>query len=382
MSAPYMEEARSLPKLRASIVTPTHNRCASLERVLCALGEQTVPPSQFEVVLVADGCDDDTVPRCKMLQAQLPYRLRLIEQVNTGPAAARNRAVAEASAPLIVFIDDDVIPDPSWLEQHLAAHDASGDDMLVVIGPLLPPLNQRLNAWGAWEEHTLCDQYAAMSAGQWQPTYRQFYTGNASLARRHILDAGGFNAAFLRAEDIELGLRLKRLGCRFAFVESARAWHHVWRSFASWARMPVAYGRATVAIGRAHEMVNVENAATEYLNRNAPTRACVQLCLKSPRRIRWMTRALHGVAVLLWALRLQPAAFISCGILYNLRYYAGFAEEIGGVDVFWHLIETARTAPPGGGPQSALTMLVAQLLGRPLPAVTPQSNQVEMRVDR
>ncbi|MGZ6282554.1 MAG: glycosyltransferase family 2 protein, partial [Ktedonobacterales bacterium] len=152
----------SLP--RASVVIPTYNRCATLARVLGGLSCQTIAPDTFEVIVVADGCTDGTDDLCRHLAGELPFHLRLLQQANAGPAAARDRAVREARGSLIVFVDDDVVPDEHLIAVHLAAHGPDGDDTVVAMGPLLPPLDQRLNVWGAWEERALCAQYDDMEA--------------------------------------------------------------------------------------------------------------------------------------------------------------------------------------------------------------------------
>lgn len=301
-----------------------------------------MPASSFEVIVVADGCTDGTPAMCGRLASTVPYALRLIEQTNAGPAAARNRGVREASAELIVFVDDDVVPDARLLETHLAAHAPDASDAIVAVGPLLPPVDQRLNAWGAWEERTLCGHYAAMQAGRFQPTYRQFYTGNASVAKRHMLAAGGFDHAYTRAEDIELGMRLANLGCSFLFLPEARGWHYVYRRFESWAEMPVAYGRAAVTMARANSATVLATTAYEYRLRNAPARLATRLCVGSRRRVAWTTTLLHGVAVAAWAVHLDVLAFASCSLLYNMRLYSGVADELGSMRNFWHLIKTAH----------------------------------------
>src|SRR5262249_50965367 len=153
---------------------------------------QTVPASQFEVVVIVDGCTDGSAEACRALETA--YRLRVIEQANAGPAVARNVACQQARAPLLVFLDDDVIPDPDFLAAHLRIHqDAS---RLVVIGPLLRPPNARLQPWVYWELATLERQYDDMALGKWKPTPRQFYTGNASLMRSTVAEVGGFNSEF------------------------------------------------------------------------------------------------------------------------------------------------------------------------------------------
>src|SRR5437867_6163487 len=51
---------RQVMAARVSVVIPSHNRRASLERAVAALAAQSYPPDQIEVLVVADGCGDGT----------------------------------------------------------------------------------------------------------------------------------------------------------------------------------------------------------------------------------------------------------------------------------------------------------------------------------
>lgn len=345
------------------MVIPTYNRCRSLERVLAALARQTVPTGSFEVLVVADGCTDGTAACCWRLAATLPYVLRLVEQPNGGPATARNLGVREARAPLIVFVDDDVVPDEELLAAHLAAHAPDASDNVVAIGPLLPPPDMHLNAWGEWEERALCNQYVVLETATWPMSYHSFYTGNASLSRRHILDVGGFDPAFRRAEDIELGNRLSIHGSKFAYLPHARGWHYVHRSFASWMQMPVAYASASVAIGRNGRTKDLARDLSFYTYRNAAVRFTTRLCLGRPRLVALATQALHAAAVAGWACRLAPVASLMCSVVYNLRYYDSMAAKIGGAETFWRLVELTGKHTDADGKHEDVLAALEQVLG-------------------
>src|SRR5215831_18453611 len=112
------EETQSQPLV--SVITPTYNRRESLLATLRALESQSLPAHQFEVVVIADGCTDGSADACRALRTS--YTLRVIEQVNCGPAVARNVGCQQAHAPLLVFLDDDVIPDPEFLTAHRNSH--------------------------------------------------------------------------------------------------------------------------------------------------------------------------------------------------------------------------------------------------------------------
>lgn len=323
--------------LRASVVLPTHGRRASLVRVLRALDRQSVSPALYEVVVVCDGDVDGSVEACRAVSREVRYDLRIIEQSNAGPAEARNRGVVEARAPLIIFIDDDVKPDEHLIATHLAAQ--TDQESCVTIGPLLPPPDVRLNAWGQWEERTLLRQYNAMMSNLWEPTYRQFYTGNASVLKEHILAVGGFNPSFRRAEDVEMALRLRDHGLHFVFLPQARGWHYVRRSFESWVRMPAAYGVADAAMAHAGRIEILSNVRKDYRQRSLAVRALVTLCAGRPVLARAGISLLGLLARAADSMRVAWLGTAICSLIFNLQYYDSLLRDIGGRKAFRSLAQ-------------------------------------------
>src|SRR5438477_9557527 len=117
-----------------SVVIPTYNRLDSILRVMRGLEEQSCSPTLFEVVVVSDGSTDGTA--ALLSSSSFPFRLHVVVQANTGPAAARNLGIAEAKGSLIIFLDDDVVPAPDFIVEHARGH--SDQSNTVVIGPMLP----------------------------------------------------------------------------------------------------------------------------------------------------------------------------------------------------------------------------------------------------
>jgi GT2 family glycosyltransferase len=237
-----------------SVIIPTYNRVDRLARVLTALKAQTHPRDQFEVLVISDGSTDGTHAYLEQeaggrrqeaggrrqeagpAGAQ-PMRLRWVAQANRGVAAARNCGVGLAEGTYLLFLDDDVVPAPTLITEHMRVHAAQGSDV-VVLGPMLTPPGFAMRPWVRWEQTLLQRQYADMLGGRYAPTARQFYTGNTSLARRHVLDAGGFDEGLRRAEDVELAYRLAERGLRFVFEPAAAGYHYAERSYRSWYPMP------------------------------------------------------------------------------------------------------------------------------------------------
>jgi glycosyltransferase involved in cell wall biosynthesis len=310
---------------RLSIVIPTYNRKTRLARVLSALEVQDVDLGEMEVVIVDDGSTDGSAD---WLAAQrLRFDCRVIRLTNGGPARARNAGVDAAAGELVLFLDDDVEPTPSLVSEHLRTHARESD--LVVLGPLasLPSYAQ---PWVAWEQAKIEAQYDAMQRGELVPTFRQFWTGNASLARRHLIAAGGFNPSFLRGEDVELGQRLARLGLKFRFNARARGLHHAERSLDSWENAHASYGRLEVEIfERIGEGAAVEVLADNWGRVHPGIRWVVATCIGRPRRHAAVRTLLHNHLELARRVRLPLLTEKSCSLLANLMYWQASSDALG-----------------------------------------------------
>lgn len=317
-----------------SIVVPTYNRRASLQRLLEALSRQTVSPEQYEVIVVDDGSADGTVEFARGWQTE--HALRVIEQQHAGPAAARNRGVDEARGSLILFLDDDVVPVPDLIGQHLASHAVQRDS--VVIGPMSPPGDWPRSVWVRWEEEKLQSQYRAMLAGLWSCSARQFYTGNASLARSRFLEAGGFDTNFQRAEDVELGHRLHDRGARFVFNPAADVLHFASRSFEAWCRTPYQYGRYDVVMQRDKGQQTFTWATREFHDRNALSRALVRVCAGRRPIVDSSVAVLTGVMRLASRIGARRAAEHALSAIFSILYWHGVCDEIGDRRIVWRVI--------------------------------------------
>jgi GT2 family glycosyltransferase len=316
--------------LVASVVVPTYNRCDGLRRVLGALAGQTLARHEYEVIVVSDGSTDGTDQYLR--GGETPLDVVAVTQPNQGPGPARNAGVERARADLVVFVDDDVVADPDLVEQHVRSHDGG---RLVVMGPMLTPADFTPSAWIQWEQDKLEQQYEAMKRGDWGATFRQFYTGNASLPRALIEEVGGFDERFRRAEDVEMSYRLHEAGCRFAFNPDAVGWHYAERSFESWLGNARAYGVNDVVFARDHDRPELlEFVRDEFPQRNPLIRAVVRMAAGRQRLGPALQAALNTNARAAARLRLARPAGALLSAAYNLAYYRGVADELGGPEPF------------------------------------------------
>jgi glycosyltransferase involved in cell wall biosynthesis len=324
-----------------SVVTPTYNRRTSLDRLLQGLRKQTYSASQFELVAVDDGSSDGTVEHLRGLE--LPYAMRVFQQAHAGPAVARNLGVAQASGRLILFLDDDVLPVPTLIEEHVRTHADATD--LVVIGPMSPPLGWPRPAWIKWDEETLKQQYRDMLAGEWACTPRQFYTANASVDRARLVRSGGFDGNFKRAEDVELAFRLQENGARFTFNPRAEIVHFASRSFAAWRRTAHQYGRYDVIMQRDKGTEMLNNAYAEFHLRHRLNRLVIRLCLGRPIASRSAVAALSAMVLAADSVGAARAARWALSGIFSVRYWQGVSDEIGSSALVLRSINEHRPAP-------------------------------------
>ncbi len=209
----------------ASIVIPTHDRAATLDRVLAALERELGRVgAEVEVVVVDDGSTDATRDLLARWRRRLP--LACLHQANAGPARARNRGVAVASGEVVLFLGDDTVPWPGWLATHLEEQRVHRGEALAVLGytsfPAASetPFQRWINEFGAQFGYLLLTRSDSLP-------FNFFYTSNVSLPRRVLLELGGFREDFPAAawEDTELAYRAVALGLRLSYQPRARVVH-------------------------------------------------------------------------------------------------------------------------------------------------------------
>ncbi|HEV1996518.1 MAG TPA: glycosyltransferase [Candidatus Dormibacteraeota bacterium] len=324
--------AATVPRL--SVVIPTHRRRGYVVDTVDSLRGQTLPTSAFEVVVVCDGDFDGTEEALGKLTT--PFPLKVLVQAQSGPAAARNRGVAESTADIVVFLDDDILAAPELLAEHLEAQ--SGNRARVVVGRLLPDPTLRAKGWTLWEQHYFDRRYAVIGPGMGIVDGRKFYSGNASVARAAFEAVGGFNTAYQRAEDIELGYRLQSWGADLVFNGRAACVHRGVHSFDGWCRIQYIYGRCDVLMADIHGGAQPIPFARWFGSRNMLNRAFCRLGVDRPRLSRVLLAGWRAVAAVADGVRAIPVSRWSYSAIANLHYWQGVADELGGRDQLWKVV--------------------------------------------
>lgn len=202
-----------------TVVIPVNNGGRDLER--CLRGLRASAWSDYELIVVDDGSSDGSADVARSHGAVV-----IGHATAKGPAAARNAGALAASAPIVFFLDADVVPHPDALgrclsrfraDPKLAALFGSYDDRPAHPG-LLSQFRNLLHHYVHQNGVFVDDARPAHT----------FWTGCGAIQRHVFLELGGFDPKRYprpAIEDIELGYRMLRAGYRVILARDIQGTH-------------------------------------------------------------------------------------------------------------------------------------------------------------
>lgn len=200
--------------VKVSVVIPAYNGDRYLGSAIDSVLGQTY--QDYEIIVVDDGSTDNTAQVVK----QYGKTVRYLSQTNQGVAASRNLGLAAAMGNYIAFLDQDDLFLPHKLSSQVALLDR--DEKLGMVN----------SGWQIYRGDSFSDRQAETEeAGvkPWQQIpqltatnliiWKPVFLG-AMLFRRNWLErAGGFNTTLEQTPDVDLVMRLAKIGCPAAWVE-------------------------------------------------------------------------------------------------------------------------------------------------------------------
>lgn len=184
-------------------------------------------------MVVSNNSTDDTVARFGDFAARYPgLNLRLVTEDGPGVSYARNRGIAETSAPLLVFIDDDERINPGFLRAYADFFDAH-PDAVVAGGRIIAEYVTGRPAWlSKYTEMPIANPMDFGDAVRPFPAGRVPGGGNMAFRRSAALRYGGFDPSLGRVgrmliggEENDFFERLMRGGETCWYVPGAVMWH-------------------------------------------------------------------------------------------------------------------------------------------------------------
>mgnify|MGYP006084512817 CR=1 FL=1 len=235
-----------------SIVIPVYNRIEKLGKTIAALTHSTYPLNLMEIIIADDGSSDN--PEQLVEQFQTFFPIKYVQQSDKGFRAARirNKGVALASHEDLIFLDCDMLPEPTLVEgfmkylhvsnkivllggrRYVNTDAYSIQDVMNDIEPILNLPSQCADTGRGPEKDeppTEDWRYAIYRNSDYLKNeihpFNNYCAGNIGISKQLFLDVGGFDESFVHwgMEDTEIGYRLYRKGAWFIPVEDAKALH-------------------------------------------------------------------------------------------------------------------------------------------------------------
>ena len=188
-----------------SVVLPTHNGESLLRRALRPLVTQTLPASEYEVIVVDNGSTDGT--RAILDEFSRMHGVLHLQESRLGAAVARNTGWRAARGEWVAFVDDDVSVPPDWLESILESIASSDATVACVGGPVRP-------IWEASRPPWLHDGLLwSLSIIDWGDMRRELVdvpqewlvSANMAVRRDTLQELGGFHPDLDKIGDRHLG---------------------------------------------------------------------------------------------------------------------------------------------------------------------------------
>lgn len=222
--APFAVPSSDTP--RASIVIPVYGQFAHTLACLRALAAHP-PRAAVEIIVVDDGSSDQT-PDALPQVAGLRYHRRA---ANGGFIAACNDGAALARGEVLVFLNNDTVPQPGWLDALLHTLDTepgagiAGAQLLYPDGRLQEAGGVVFADGSGWNygrfESPANPRYAYLREAD--------YVSGAALAIGRALfeQVGGFDPRYAPAyyEDTDLAFAMRAAGRRVLYQPGARVVH-------------------------------------------------------------------------------------------------------------------------------------------------------------
>ena len=188
--------------MKYSVVIPLYNKEHYIAGTLRSVLTQTFP--DYEVIVVDDGSTDHSLQACKEVRSD---KIRVVQQVNQGVSAARNKGIELAAGEYICFLDADDTWHPDYLQNiETIVQKYPQSDIFVTAYRII-------YANGRCKESRRLPQANGCLPSYWETLgkgYDFVWTSATTVRRTALLAAGGFRLGEKIGQDLDLWARLAR----------------------------------------------------------------------------------------------------------------------------------------------------------------------------
>lgn len=255
----------NLPTITIAICT--YNRADYLRDTLHDLSTQRADPKDFEILVVNNNSTDHTFDVCEVFAKNHPdLNVHTVIESNQGLSFARNRCVEESSSNYILYIDDDVHLENSFVETALG-YIKKNPDINCVGGRIFVSFDGEDPNWIPDELMPMFGLHDLGEGNRKYPATNFPRGGNMMIKKDVFLKYGGFDtdlgrigSELLGSEEKEFFDRLRKNDVQLHYVGELKLWHRIGP-----ARLQTTYlKKQSIGIGRS-ERLRVGESALQTL---------------------------------------------------------------------------------------------------------------------
>lgn len=217
-----------------SVIICTYNRSKYIYNVLESLAKGTLPPEEYEIVLIDNNCTDNTSSELDRFAVDWPQvQLRRFVETHQGLSYARNRGIREAKGDVLIFLDDDAFPGPDYLS-NIKSVLGSNPHINCFGGEIVPQFEDgQTPEW-------LCDWNLSWVSGlKMRGGIREFTKGypigaNMGFRKAVFKDCGLFNTSLGRSkgnlmggEEKDIFQRIENAGYKIHYIPEIEVRHMI-----------------------------------------------------------------------------------------------------------------------------------------------------------
>lgn len=229
-----------------SIIIPTYNGKQKITNLLTELRKQSI--QSFELIVVIDGSVDGTADAIKNEEAHFEH-LKIINQANKGRAGSRNTGAKIAATNILLFIDDDMVPSPTLVADHLGAQ-ATHDIVVGTLAAINEDANEEIMAFSRYKNEQMNAEIFAESNDK--STIPYITANNFSIKKDLFIAVGAFDERLNDAEDFELAVRLVDKNYKIFYSKNCLAYHTIFKTLEESANRSKEYRKGREALLRIH----------------------------------------------------------------------------------------------------------------------------------
>lgn len=201
-----------------SLVIPVYNDPDGVRTTLESLLDQSVPRTEYEVIVVDNGSSDRTRTVVERFVDRFGNVRMEVESDLQGSYAARNRGIRAARGSVLAFVDADMSVDPDWLRQAVTVMESAGAEYLACAVHVYPP----------GESESLVGKYNRLTdlqVGRFVRRMRFAPTCSLFVKKSLLEEVGHFDPRFRSSGDLEFGHRVDDAGRTLYYAPEILMYH-------------------------------------------------------------------------------------------------------------------------------------------------------------